>query len=99
MTIRRYTLLAVGPLLFALRGNQDLIVRTNVQMVEVSIVATDAKGKSAAGLEAKDIRVWDNGKEQTIASFRSVSSANTFRDGCAPARYLFQPDRRCQPDR
>ena len=76
MTFRRLMLLtAVCPLLFALPGNQDLIVRTNVHMVEVSIVATDTKGAPATGLEANDIRVWDNGKEQTVASFRSVSSA------------------------
>jgi VWFA-related protein len=84
MTIRLYTLLGVGPLLFALRGNQDLIVRTNVRMVEVSIVATDGKGKFVSGLEAKDIRVWDNGKEQTIASFRSVSSVTPSTTAALP---------------
>jgi hypothetical protein len=74
MTFRHCLLLAVGPLLFALPGNQDLVVRANVHMVEVSIVAAGVNGEPAAGLEAKDIRVWDNGKEQTIASFRRVSS-------------------------
>jgi VWFA-related protein len=41
-------------------------------VVEVSIVATDAKGAPAEGLDATDFRAWDNGTEQTIASVKKV---------------------------
>ena len=49
-------------------------MRTNVQVVEVGIVATGAKGAPAEDLTAGDFRVWDNGNERTIASFDKLSS-------------------------
>jgi len=45
------------------------------RMVEVSIVATDANGAPAEGLNAADFRAWDNGTEQTIAGFQKIGSA------------------------
>ena len=55
--------------------NPVLTLRTSVQVVEVSIVATGAKGAPAEDLTAGDFRVWDNGKERTIASFEKLSLA------------------------
>jgi VWFA-related protein len=42
--------------------------------VEVSVIATDSKGLPVSGLGASDFRVFDNGKEQTVASFERISS-------------------------
>ena len=50
------------------------VPEANVHVVEVSIVATDAKGARAEGLTAADFRVWDDGKEQTIASLEKLDS-------------------------
>ena len=76
MTLRQAILLAaITPLLWALGSEQDLLLRSNVRVVEVSIVATDAKGAPVEGLQAKDLQIWDNGKEQTIASFEKIRSA------------------------
>lgn len=59
----------------SLPDKPGLTLRTNVQVVEVSIVATAAKGAPAEDLTAADFRVWDNGKERTIASFDKLSSS------------------------
>jgi len=67
-------LLLVCPLALCLRGYQEPVIRANVQRVEVGIVATDAKGAPTEGLGATDFRVWDNGKEQTIASFEKIAA-------------------------
>jgi VWFA-related protein len=48
--------------------------RANVRVVEVSVVATASNGTSVGDLSAADLRVWDNGKEQTITSFARLDS-------------------------
>ena len=63
------------PAFLCLGGGQQVVLRTDVHAVEISVVATDGKGKPAGGLRASDFRVWDNGKEQTIASFEKISSS------------------------
>jgi VWFA-related protein len=57
-----------------LLGEQQPVFRTSVQVVEVTVIATDAKGLPASGLNATDFHVWDNGKEQATASFEKLSS-------------------------
>ena len=64
--------LLVCPLVLSLPGDQELTLRTNVREVEVSLVATDAKGAPVEGLDVHDFRVWDNGKEQSIARFEKI---------------------------
>ena len=65
---------SICPLVLALRGEQGPVIRTNVQVVEVSIVATNAKGSPAEGLKAADFRVWDNGKEQIVTGLEKIRS-------------------------
>ena len=55
-------------------GSYQMVIRTNVHAVEVSVIATDSKGLPVSGLGASDFRVFDNGKEQTIASFERMDS-------------------------
>ena len=73
---RRMWILLVGPLVLGLglRGQPQTVIRTNVHVVEVSVVATGVNGAPAGGLAARDFRVWDNGKEQTIANFEKAGS-------------------------
>jgi VWFA-related protein len=75
--------IVVLPLLLLLAGQtpqpapQDpapLLVRVTTQVVEVTMVATRKNDETAGDLTASDIRVWDNGKEQTIKSFERLSS-------------------------
>lgn len=70
----RWLLPVICPAVLSLHGYQDLVLRTNVHAVEVSIIATDAKSAPAAGLTADDFRVWDNGKEQTVAHLERISA-------------------------
>jgi VWFA-related protein len=67
-------------------------------VVEVSIVATEAKGALAEGLKAADFRVWDDGKEQTIASFEKLDSqAGSARTKLPPDTYSNRMGKTGQP--
>ena len=92
-------LFACAPLLGQPAGPQpELVIRSNVQVVEVSIVATDAKGARAEGLTAADFRVWDDGKEQTIASFEKLDSqTNLAPTGLPPNTYSNRIGKAGQP--
>jgi VWFA-related protein len=81
-----------------LSAGQEVVIRTNVHVVEVSIVATDAKGARAEGLTAADFRVWDDGKEQTIASFEKLDSqTNLAPTGLPPNTYSNRIGKAGQP--
>ena len=68
-------LLVCAPLLCQPAGQQSpLVIRTDVHVVEVSIVATNAGGAPAGDLSAADFRVWDNGKEQAVTRLERLSS-------------------------
>jgi VWFA-related protein len=63
-----------------------MVIRTNVHAVEVSVIATDSKGMPVSGLGASDFRVFDNGKEQAIASFERIDSRTS------PVQAALPPD-------
>jgi VWFA-related protein len=69
----RFPLLLACAALLCLASYQ-MVIRTNVHAVEVSVIATDSKGLPVSGLGANDFRVFDNGKEQTVASFEKIDS-------------------------
>jgi VWFA-related protein len=69
----KLSLLAASAALLCLASYQ-MVIRTNVHAVEVSVIATDSKGLPVSGLGAADFRVFDNGKEQTVASFEKLNS-------------------------
>jgi VWFA-related protein len=69
----KFPLLLVCAALLCLASYQ-MVIRTNVHAVEVSVIATGSKGLPVSGLGAPDFRVFDNGKEQTIASFEKIDS-------------------------
>jgi VWFA-related protein len=69
------SLLVCAPLLCQPAGQPTrLVIRTNVHVVEVSIVATKAGGAPAGDLSAADFRAWDNGEEQTVTRLERLSS-------------------------
>src|SRR5271157_614059 len=77
MTLRqpfKFSLLLVCAAGICLFASYQAVIHTNVHMVEVSVIATDSKGLPVSGLGATDFRVFDNGKEQTVASFEKISS-------------------------
>src|SRR5580693_3596707 len=64
-------LLAVYPAARAQAPAADsgAIIRTETKLVLVDTVVTDKKGNYIHDLEAKDFKVWEDNKEQTIKSF------------------------------
>jgi VWFA-related protein len=49
------------------------VIRTETKLVLVDTVVTDKKGNYVRDLTAKEFKVWEDGKEQTIKSFASES--------------------------
>ncbi len=45
------------------------VIRTETKLVLVDVVATDKKGNYVRDLTAKDFRVWEDNKEQTVKNF------------------------------
>jgi len=62
-------------------GSQDqsgrTVIRTETRVVLVDTIVTDKKGSYVHDLSAKDFRVWEDNKEQTIASASLQSGAAT----------------------
>src|SRR5487761_198582 len=52
-------------------------LHTSTRIVAVTIVATHSNGSPVNDLRASDIRVFDNKKEQTIASFEAMETSST----------------------
>jgi VWFA-related protein len=50
-------------------GAPGPVIRTETRLVLVDTVVTDKKGDYVRDLEAKDFRVWEDNKEQTVTSF------------------------------
>jgi VWFA-related protein len=65
----------------------QVILRTDVRVVEVPAVVRDAKGRAVAGLTRDDFKIDDDGKRQTITSFSVQSSAR--KDETAPTKARF----------
>jgi VWFA-related protein len=51
-----------------------VVIKSETRVVIVDVVATDKKGAYVHDLTAKDFRLWDDNKEQTIQSFALESS-------------------------
>jgi len=79
--------LAVAPLV-ALRAAlpagfpQQPLARINVDLVQVEVVVTDAKGNRVRGLEAADLEVFENGQPRRIAHFSFIPEPP--REAAAP---------------
>jgi len=52
-------------------------IKAEARLVLVDTVVTDKKGNYVRDLTAKDFRVWEDNKEQTISSFSSESDTGT----------------------
>ncbi len=66
-------------------ADSGAIIRTETKLVLVDTVVTDKKGNYIRDLTAKDFKVWEDGKEQTIKSFSSGSDPS---GGAAQKHYL-----------
>src|ERR1019366_5751448 len=51
------------------------VIKTESSLVLVDVIATDKKGKYITDLDQKDFHVFEDDKEQTIASFSRESDA------------------------
>jgi VWFA-related protein len=79
--------LVLAAFLYLLAREQP-VLRTNVDLVEVSIVAAGSKDSRPADLKASDFRVWDNGREQTVLSLELISQGPASIDrGLPPNTY------------
>jgi len=59
--------------------------------VNLNVVAMDAKGQPVSDLTADELRIWDNGKEQKIASFRRREVRATSAASLGPRQYSNRP--------
>ena len=50
-------------------AGSNTVIRAESRLVLVDTVVTDKKGNYVRDLEAKDFRVWEDNKEQTVTSF------------------------------
>jgi VWFA-related protein len=56
--------------------NQGMIIRINVNLVQLDGVATDSHGRPVADLKAEEVTVVQDGNEQQITNFTFVSAKN-----------------------
>lgn len=56
-------------------AQQPAVIRTETKLVLVDAVVTDKKGGYVRDLAAKDFKIWEDGKEQTIQSLSLESTA------------------------
>ncbi len=59
------------------------VIKSETKLVVVDVVVTDKKGAYVHDLTAKDFRLWDDNKEQTIQSF-ALESAGSGNAAAAP---------------
>jgi VWFA-related protein len=62
------------------------VIRTETKVVLVDTVVTDKKGNYVRNLTAKDFKVWEDNKEQTVKSFSFQSDPNA--PGGSQRRYI-----------
>jgi VWFA-related protein len=68
------------------------VIKAESELVLVDVVATDKKDHHITDLEAKDFRVYQDDKEQTIASFTHVVGAKAQQPSTAQYVVLFFDD-------
>jgi VWFA-related protein len=61
---------------------QSPVFRSDIRVVEVAVIAT-ANDSPVADLRAGDVRVFDNGAQQTILSFEKIGAASQTAGGTA----------------
>jgi VWFA-related protein len=82
MSLRRITflaaLLSLGGFVSVVRAQAPAdggaVIRTETKLVLVDAVVTDKKGNYVHDLTAKDFKVWEDRKEQTVKSFSSEAN-------------------------
>jgi hypothetical protein len=77
LTATILTLLAATQMARSQQPPPDLKAESNLVLVRV--VVRDREGKPVAGLRKEDLKLYDRGKEQPIAQFEEVPSADLVR--------------------
>jgi hypothetical protein len=73
-------------------------LRVETDLVEVGVVVRDGRGRSIAGLKARDFQVFDQGRERPVASLSVETLASPGGTGTAARRGLPDaPDARPRP--
>jgi VWFA-related protein len=67
----------------ALAAQQDTVFRSETRVVEIAVVAKDATDSPIADLRQRDLRVFDNGSEQTMLTFENLGIATRTPGGTA----------------
>ena len=65
---------------------QQPIFRTGINVVRVDVIVSDKQGAAVADLQQSDFEVSEDGKPQTIASFKLIRIDGNVGEGAEPAR-------------
>ena len=79
MQLRRSAVLFALSALWRASAQDDVVIRTTTNLVEVRVVAQDAHGKPVANLQSSDFEILDNGKPQPVRLF------SAYRGDASPA--------------
>ena len=69
-------------------AQQAPVFRSAAKVVLVDAVVTGKKGEYIRDLSAKDFRVWEDGKEQTIRSFTLAADSSAAEPSDTPRRLV-----------
>jgi len=76
---------------------QKGVIRVQVNLVPVDVIATNEDGRPVTDLRKEDFRILENGREQEIRHF-SIQTLTPRRNQCRsrpqPARWIWLPSRR-----
>ena len=75
-----------------------LTLRTTTTLVQVNVIAHDAKGRAVTDLKEEDFQVFDNGQEQKIVKFASDTAEAATAVPKASAPTAFSDDKIAPPE-
>jgi VWFA-related protein len=91
MRLQWYLFLLISTTIFVALLNSaqsGSVFKSRVDLVEVSFVVTDDSGNYVSGLQASDLRVFQDGLQQNIRSFVDVSAADPADTKAASSIYV-----------
>lgn len=77
-------------------ANPAFSLRLNTRLVDIGVTAYDKKGRPVTDLTSKDFVIYDNGRKQTLESFRHTGAASAVTESAAalgePVLYSNRPE-------